>query len=51
MSILRPNPAPQPVHWSKDYLEHLRTVHLTLVAVPRLTAVESELDWEKGAPE
>lgn len=23
----------QPVHWSKDYVEHLRTVHLTLVAV------------------
>jgi hypothetical protein len=30
---IRPNPAPQPVHWSKDYVEHLRTVHLTLVAV------------------
>lgn len=28
-----PNQTPQFVHWSKDYVEHLRTVHLTLVAV------------------
>jgi hypothetical protein len=28
------NPSPaQPVHWSKDFVEHLRTVHLSLVAV------------------
>jgi hypothetical protein len=27
------NQTPQLVHWSKDYVEHLRTVHLTLVAV------------------
>jgi hypothetical protein len=32
MSIRRTNPAPQPVHWSKDYVEHLRTVHFALIA-------------------
>ena len=26
-------PLSQPVHWSKDFVEHLRTVHLSLVAV------------------
>jgi hypothetical protein len=25
--------APQPVHWSKDFVEHLRTVHFALIAV------------------
>lgn len=25
--------APQPAHWSKDFVEHLRTVHFTLIAL------------------
>lgn len=26
-------PAPQAAHWSKDFVEHLRTVHFTLIAL------------------
>jgi hypothetical protein len=28
-----PSTSPTPVHWSKDFVEHLRTVHFTLIAL------------------
>jgi hypothetical protein len=33
VSLVAATSPSQPVHWSKDYVEHLRTVHLTLIAV------------------
>ena len=33
MPLLRPKPQSSPQHWSKDFVEHLRTVHFALVTV------------------
>jgi hypothetical protein len=31
--VVKPKPEQTPAHWSKDFVEHLRTVHFTLIAL------------------
>jgi hypothetical protein len=37
--VPQPSPPQAPAHWSEDFVEHLRTVHLTLVAVSIALAI------------